>query len=79
MDLHDKVIGNFSGVQILSFAAGAIVLLFLFRTLKGMMNSQTPGKYEERRKCTACGWVGVVPKFKPACRKCGNTSLQAVR
>ncbi|HVO29613.1 MAG TPA: hypothetical protein VMV18_02715 [bacterium] len=77
MDLHAKVIGGFSILQLASMIGGVIVVGWLLKAVAGMLGGGAPpeDKFSQRVQCTNCGWVGTVPKFKGACRKCGNTSL----
>ena len=79
MDLHAKVLGDFTLLQVISVVVGIIVLSIVLKAVKGMMGSNDPDKFHDRKQCPSCGWVGTVSKFKPACGKCGNKSLIATR
>lgn len=77
MDLHAKVFGGYSLLQLALMAGGILVAAWLIKMAFGLLGggAKTEDKFHQRVKCTNCGWVGTVPKFKGACRQCGNTSL----
>lgn len=78
MDLHAKVLGGFSLLQLASIVGGVLVVAWMIKLIAGMMSGGGPkadDKFNQRVQCTNCGWMGTVPKFKGACRQCGNTSL----
>ncbi len=77
MDLHTKVVGDFSILQIASIVGGVLVVAWLLKMVAGLLGggAKAEDKFSQRVQCSSCGWTGTVPKFKGACRKCGNTSL----
>lgn len=75
MDLHQPVVAGLTGTQLVGIAVGVVVLFVLARVVKGLMGPPEPDKFQARMRCTSCGWTGVVPKHKPACRRCGSTGL----
>lgn len=75
--LRMPVWGGLNLLQVLSIAAGAVVVFLLLRALFRMVARQSPSAHwEARMKCRECGWTGVVSRYKPACRRCGGTNVR---
>ena len=75
--LRMPVWGGLNLLQVLSIAAGALLIFLLLRFFFRMVARQTPSAHwEARMKCRDCGWIGVVSRYKPACRRCGKGNLR---